>query len=273
MNRDSRAGWVAFLLLLIAGVAAPWLAPFDPWAPSGVGQTAPGWPHLLGTNDLGQDLLSEILYGLRLSLLVGLAAAGLSTVVGALVGVVAGVRGGWLDEALMAITDTLMLIPGLPLLILLVAYLGAGFWNLILVIGLIWWTPTARALRAAALQVRSMPYVESARATGAGETRIVLCHVLPNTLPVLVARFVVAVPEAVLTEAGLSFLGLGDARYKSLGLTLHHAFSGGALLSGSWWWYVFPIGAISLLVCSVALLGFGLETEPPQHRRIEPRGA
>ena len=101
MNRDVRAGLAGFLLLLVAGAAAPWLAPFDPWAPMGAGQTAPGWPHVLGTNDIGQDLLSEILFGVRLSLLVGLAAAGLATVVGALVGIVAGTRGGWVDEALM----------------------------------------------------------------------------------------------------------------------------------------------------------------------------
>ena len=258
MKQDGRAGLAGFLLLLIAGVAAPWLAPFDPWAPSSAAQLQPGWPHLLGTNDLGQDLLSEMLYGLRLSLLVGLAAAGLSTALGALVGVVAGTRGGWVDEILMVVTDTVLLVPGLPLLIVLVAYVGAGFWNLILVIGLIWWTPTARAVRAAAWQIRSMPYIDAARATGASEPRIILRHVLPNTLPVLGARFVIAVPEAVLTEAGLSFLGLGDARYKSLGLTLHQAFTGGALLNGSWWWYTFPIAAIALLVCSVALLGLGL---------------
>jgi peptide/nickel transport system permease protein len=268
MNRDIRAGMAGFLLLLVAGAGAPWLAPFDPWAPTVAGQTAPGWPHLLGTNDLGQDLLSEILYGLRLSLLVGLAAAGLSTAVGALVGIVAGTRGGWVDEVMMGVTDTFLLIPGLPLLIVLVAYLGSGFWNLILVIGLIWWTPTARAVRAAALQVRGMPYIEAARATGAGEVRVVLRHVLPNTLPVLGARFVVAVPEAVLTEAGLSFLGLGDPRFKSLGLTLHYAFTGGALLSGSWWWYTFPIAAITLLVCSVALLGLGLEGGQRQNRSM-----
>ena len=248
-------GLIGVLVLLGAGLTAPWLAPFDPWAPTTAAQLQPGWPHVLGTNDLGQDLLSEMLYGLRLSLLVGLAAAGLSTAVGAVVGMVAGTRGGWVDEALMIVTDTVLLVPGLPLLIVLVAYLGAGFWNLILVIGLIWWTPTARAVRAAALQIRRMPYIEAARAIGASQTRIVRRHVLPNTVPVLAARFVIAVPEAVLTEAGLSFLGLGDPRYKSLGLTLHQAFAGGALLNGSWWWYTFPVAAITLLVCSVALLG------------------
>lgn len=251
-------------LLAIAGLAAPWLAPFDPWAPSALAQSAPGWPHVLGTNDLGQDLLSELLYGLRLSLLIGIAAATLSTVIGTLVGVVAGTMGGWVDEALMGLTDTLLLIPGLPLLILLVAYLGAGFWNLIFVIGLIWWTPTARAVRAGALQVRAMPYIEAARATGVGQARVVLRHVLPNTLPVVGARFVVAVPEAILTEAGLSFLGLGDPRFKSLGLTLHHAFSGGALLSGAWWWYVSPIAVISCLVACIALLGMSLEQSDSQ---------
>ena len=158
----------------------------------------------------------------------------------------------------MGVTDTLLLIPGLPLLIVLVAYVGAGFWNLILVIGLIWWTSTARAVRAAALQVATMPYIEAARAAGVSEGRILARHVLPNTLPVILARFVVAVPEAVLTEAGLSFLGLGDPRWKSLGLTLHHAFTGGALLSGAWWWYTFPVAAIGALTWSVAVVGLSL---------------
>lgn len=245
--------------LLAAGLLASRLTPFNPWAPSGAPLSAPAWPHLFGTNDLGQDLLSEVLYGLRLSLVVALAAAGLSTAIGAAVGVAAGYRRGWVDEVAMAVTDTLLLVPGLPLLIVVVAYIGPGFWNLIVVIGLIWWTPTARAVRAAALQVRQMPYIEAARASGAGEARILARHVLPNCLPVVLANFVVAVPDAVLTEAGLSFLGLGDPRWKSLGLTLHHAFAGGALLSGAWWWYAFPILAIALLVAAVALVGLGLE--------------
>lgn len=261
MSTAGRIGLACFALLAIAGLGAPWMAPHSPWSLVGPAQAAPNGTFPFGTNDLGQDLLSEVLYGLRLSLLVGIAAAGLSTAVGAFVGLLAGARGGWIDDALMGLTDTLLLIPGLPLLILLVAYLGAGFWNLILVIGLIWWTPTARAMRAVGAQVSAMDFVEAAYATGVPPRRVLLRHILPNTQPVLVARFVIAVPEAVLTEAGLSFLGLGDARFKSLGLTLSNAFSGGALWSGAWWWIAAPLAAITLLVASVGLVGLELDSE------------
>ena len=257
----SRWGLVLFGLAFFGGTLAPWLAPFDPWASDGMPHTPPGLPHLLGTNDIGQDLLSEILYGLRLSLLVGLVAAGLSTAVGTVLGLFAGYRRGLADEVLMGLTDTFMLIPGLPLIVLLVAYVGAGFWSLVLVIGLIWWTGTARAVRASALQVREMPYIEAAQALGAGSARILLRHMLPNALPVVLARFVVAVPEAILTEAGLSFLGLGDPAQKSLGLTLHYAFLRGGLLNGQWWWYTFPILAIAVLVMGIALIGLGIERD------------
>lgn len=262
MTGASRFAAGGLALLAAASFAAPVLAPFDPWALHDAILAPPSWPHLLGTNDLGQDLLSELLYGLRLSLWVGAAAALLSTVVGSLIGVVAGARGGWWDELLMGLTDTLLLIPGLPLLILLIAYLGAGFWNLIVVMGLVWWTPTARAVRAAAAQVRVLPYVEAARAVGVPPGRVILRHVLPNVAPVIAARFVVAVPEAILAEAGLSFLGLGDARYKSLGLTLHHAVAGGALFSGAWWWLLFPVALIALLVGCIAVVGLDLDGPP-----------
>lgn len=256
---ESRCGIFCCALWILAGALAPWLAPFDPWQPSGPPCTPPGWPHLLGTNDLGQDLFSEILYGLRLSLAVGLGGAGLATLVGALVGLTAGYCRGPVDEALMGLTDVVMLVPGLPLLIVLVAYVGPGLEVLIGVIGLVWWTGTARAVRARAVQVREQSYVEAARALGGGSCRLVLVHVLPNALPVILAQLLMAVPEAILAEAGLSFLGLGDPVRKSLGLSLKHAFAGGSLVNEYWWWYVFPALAIALVVMSVALIGLGWE--------------
>ena len=162
----------------------------------------------------------------------------------------------------MGLTDTIMLIPALPLIILLVAYSGPSFWWIVAVIGLVWWTGTARAVRARVLQVREMPFVEASTALGARRWRTMLVHILPNLGPVLLARFTMAVPEAILTEAGLSFLGLGDPSVKSLGLTLNHAFTNGGLINGQWWWYLFPIMAISAIVLSVSLLGIGSQANP-----------
>ncbi len=257
-------GWIGlalFTLVLVGGGLASYLAPFDPWAPSGTPYAGPSWTHLLGTNDIGQDILSEILFGLRVSLLVGVVAAGMATVIGTCVGLLAGYCRGAVDEFLMGITDTLMLIPGLPLMIVLVAYTGPSFWSIIAVIGLVWWTGTARAVRSRVLQLREMPYIEAARAMGVGQGRVLFHHVLPNAFPVVLARFVVAVPEAILTEAGLSFLGLGDPAQKSLGLMLNHAFMRGGLVNGQWWWYTFPVLAIAVVVLSVTLLGFSGERE------------
>ena len=250
------------MALAAAGALAGLLAPYDPWAASGPPFASPNWPHLLGTNDLGQDLLSEVVFGIRLSLSVGLIGAAVATFIGALVGLAAGYYRGWIDEALMGLTDTTMLIPALPLIILLVAYSGPSFWWIVAVIGLVWWTGTARAVRARVLQVREMPFVEASTALGARRWRTMLVHILPNLGPVLLARFTMAVPEAILTEAGLSFLGLGDPSVKSLGLTLNHAFTNGGLINGQWWWYLFPIMAISAIVLSVSLLGIGSQANP-----------
>ena len=260
-SAESRLGAGLLLTAIAGGLLAGWLAPYDPWAPSGPPYSSPSAAHLLGTNDIGQDILSEILYGVRVSLIVGLVAAGLATVIGASIGMVAGYFRGPVDECLMAVTDTLMLVPALPLIIVLVAYTGPSFWSITFVIGLIWWTGTARAVRARALQVREMPFIEAARAMGFGNLRILFRHLLPNIFHVAVARFITAVPEAILTEAGLSFLGLGDPSQKSLGLILNHAFLRGALLNGQWWWYTFPVLAIALIALGVTLLGLSTERE------------
>ncbi len=260
-SAESRLGAALLLAAIAGGLFAGWLAPHDPWAPSGRPYGSPSAAHLLGTNDIGQDILSEILYGVRVSLIVGLAAAGLATLIGTSIGMMAGYFRGPIDDCLMAITDTLMLVPALPLMIVLVAYTGPSFWSIAFVIGLIWWTGTARAVRAKALQVREMPFIEAAQAMGFGNLRVLLRHLLPNVLHVAVARFITAVPEAILTEAGLSFLGLGDPSEKSLGLILNHAFLRGGLLNGLWWWYTFPVLTIAFIALGVTLLGLGTERE------------
>ena len=266
-NIETRVGAGLLLAALICGVFAGQLAPHDPWAPSGTPYEGPTGAHLLGTNDIGQDILSEILFGIRVSLLVGLAAAGLATFIGTCVGLAAGYFRGAVDEALMAVTETLMLVPGLPLMIVLVAYVGSSYWTMIAVIGLIWWTTTARAVRAKVMQVREMPYIEAARALGTPHFRILFRHALPNAMSVVLARFAISVPDAILTEAGLSFLGLGDPTMKSLGSMLNQAFTRGGLLNGLWWWYSFPVAAIAVVVLGVTLVSMGVEAGALKGRR------
>ncbi|WP_292490525.1 ABC transporter permease [Methanoculleus sp. 10] len=253
-----------FLGLCILGffvslaVLAPVIAPYDPWK-TGIPFLPPSPDHLLGTNDIGQDIFSELVYGARISILIGFMAAFVSVIIGTLIGLFSGYYRGYLDDLLMGMTDVVLLIPGLPFMIILAGYLGPGLWNIILVIGLLWWTSTARVVRSRVLQVREMPFVEGARAMGLGNGYVMVRHVLPNTLDVAFAKFVLTVAGAMLTEAGLSFLGLGDPLQKSWGMMLSYAYSQGGFIRGCWWWYLPPGFCISLAVLGFMLIGFGMQ--------------
>ncbi len=259
-----RLSWpVIFGILLLAfflvlAVFAPLIAPWDPWEP-GRPFLRPGIDHPLGTNDIGQDIFSELVYGTRISLFVGFFAAFVSVAIGTLIGLFSGYLRGATDEALMGLTDIILVIPALPLMIILAAHTNPSIWNIILVVGLLWWCSTARVVRSRVLQLREMPFVEAARSLGAGDIYIVFRHILPNTLQVILAKFILAVAGAMLTEASLSFLGLGDPLQKSWGMMLNYAFSRGGFINGYWWWYLPPGICISLAVLSFVLIGFGLE--------------
>ena len=175
---------------------------------------------------------------------------------GTVMGLFAGyLRGTW-DELFMRLADLFFLIPTLPLVIVLVAYLKPSIWNIIIAIALLGWASTARVVRARVLQVREMPFVKSTRALGAGSFYIMFKHLLPNTTEVIFAKASLAVAGAMLTEAGISFLGLGDPTQKSWGMMLHYAFSHGGVVNGYWWWYLPPTFCISLAVLGFVLLGY-----------------
>lgn len=270
-NDKVRNGGIAILFLFVlCATLAPWVATHDPWE-FGPAFLRPSATHLLGTNDVGQDIFSELLYGARNSLLVGFASALLSVSVGTVVGLVAGFRKGVLDDLLMGATDVFLVMPMLPLAILVSVYLGPSTWNLILVIGLLWWPSTARVIRSQVLSIRESGYVESARALGAGDLWLMRRHVLPNVLPVLMAKFVLTVAVAMLMDASLSFLGLGDPVAKSWGMTLRYAFLRGGFVNGLWWWYVPPGLAIGLCILSLALISFSIEekSDPRLKRALE----
>ncbi len=252
--------------LALAATLAPLVSPYDPEQTVADPFLPPSREHLLGTNDVGQDILSELIYGARISLTVGSLAAALAVGIGTTVGVVAGFSGGWTDVVLMRIVDLVLVIPFLPLVILLAAYLGPSYWNIIIVIGVLAWARPARVTRSQVLQVRSLDYVEAARAMGARPVRVMARHVLPAVLPLAMAQFIVAASNAILIEASLAFLGLGDPTAKSWGTVLYYAQVRNAFLSGAWVWWVLPPG----LLITAATLGFAL-TGLSLEERLNPR--
>jgi peptide/nickel transport system ATP-binding protein len=216
---------------------------------------APGPGHLLGTDGIGQDLFTELVRAARISLGAALLASLVATSIGVFVGLAAGyLRGRW-DEWLMRMTDVFLLLPGLPLIILLAAYLNSGLAGIALVIGLTAWPGTARVVRANVQQVRQHNFIRSAEAMGAGSISIMLRHILPNISPLVLAKGTLAAASAMVAEAGVSFLGLGDPHYRSWGSMLHDAFTNGGLLNGCYWWYLPPIVCISSMVLSLTLVG------------------
>jgi peptide/nickel transport system permease protein len=212
---------------------------------------------LLGTDQFGVDLFSQLIYGARVSLLVGLLSAVISVVVGLLVGLVAGYIGGITDEVLMRFTDMLLVLPFLPLLIVMIAILGASIWNVILVISLLGWMGFARVVRSQVLSLKERPFVEAARAAGAGAGRIIRTHVVPNVMSLTYVTLALSVPAAIVAEAALSFLGLSDVTVTSWGHTIYNAenFNGFRNL----WWVIPPGLAIATVSLSFILLGYALD--------------
>jgi len=254
------AGWLILIFFLLLALLAPFIAPQDP-CKTGAPYLPPSSDHLLGTNDIGQDILSELIYASRVSLAIGLLAGFMSIVIGVAVGLLAGYFRGWVEELLLAIGDLVLLIPGLPLMIILAAYLSPSMWNIVLVVGLLWWCSTARVVHSRVLQLRNMPFVEAARAIGCPDRYIILRHILVNAKEIVYAKFALAVASAMLTESSLSFIGLGDPLNISWGEMIHFAFSRGGFANDMWWWYLPP----GLLICA-SVLGFVLiSMEPESH--------
>ncbi len=214
---------------------------------------------LLGTTNWGADAWSQLVYGSRISIYIGILATALSTAVGVIVGMVAGYFGGKVDEVLMRVVDFLLVIPGLPLMMVLAAFLGASIQNIIIVIAILGWTGTSRLIRSQVLAEKNKAYVESARAIGASDTYIMFRHILPNVTPILFANITLGVVGAILSEAGLSFLGLTDPEDPSWGRMLADARSGGAFSTGAWWVVLFPGLMITLLSLAFTFVGHTLD--------------
>jgi peptide/nickel transport system permease protein len=231
-------------------VAAPLIAPY----PTGYGEdllVGPSGEHWFGTDDLGRDVLAEIVWGARISLLVGCAASALAIVIGVGVGLAAAYFRR-LDTVLGMLVDLSLSLPVLPLMILVAALVGPSVGSLVIVIGLFSWPEVARVVRSEAMAVVRLPYIEAAHLLGGSHSWIIWRHLLPATAPVIAVAVVLTSARAVLSEAGLSFLGLGDADAWSWGKILHNAQMSGSLTT-AWWTTLFPSAAILVLVVAATL--------------------
>jgi peptide/nickel transport system permease protein len=265
--RNSKPGLLGIAILLffvLTAVFAPFISPYDPYVRVDRPFRPPSNKYLLGTNDIGQDILSELIYGTRVSLTIGFLAALFTVVIGTLVGVVSGFLGGSVDEVLMRFTDVIMILPSIPLLILLMAIFGRqSYFIMILAISITGWTGTARMVRSSTISIKERTYVEASKAIGAGEGHIILKHILPNVSPLIIATMIYQVAGAMMSEAGLSFLGLGDPGHKSWGMVLHYAQTSGGWYANqgypAWWWIIPPGLLIALTVASLVLMGQTME--------------
>ena len=257
-RKASIIGLILFSSFLLAAIFSQFISPCDPWDRFEP-YLPPGQDHILGTNDLGQDILSELIYGSRVSLIVGFGAALMATIIGSSIGLLAGYFKGMADEILMGITDIFLMIPQIPLIIVLAAFLRPSFWLIALLMGSLWWTSTARVVRSKALQIREMGYVQSKRSLGFSHLNIIVSDVLPNLSQVVMPKFLLSIASAMIAESSISFLGLGDPSMKSWGMMINFAFSRGGFINGYWWWYMAPGLCITIFVLSIVLLGSFLE--------------
>lgn len=257
--RRSRAGVVGLslvVLLVVVALAAPLLAPRDPQTTSMITLNPPGTPgYLLGTDNLGRDILSGVLWGTRVSLTVGVCAAATAVLLGVFIGSLAGYYGGWTDAVLGRVTELFQVIPRFVLALLVVALFGSGLWKLIAVIGILSWPQAARVVRGQVMALRGAAYVDAARVLGLSNARIIFSEILPNVLAPVVVIGSLDVAGAILLEASLGFFGLGDPNLVSWGMMLNNAQ---AHLRQAWWMSVFPGLAISLAVLGFNLMGDGL---------------
>lgn len=255
-------GLVIMVLFVLLALAAPLLVQpedLNVSTPAGLPFEPPSGERWLGTDDFGRSVLDLLIYGSRVSLLVGFAATAVTMLVGTAIGISGGYYGGKIDSLMNAVTNWFLVIPWIALAIVLTSILGRSLFNIIIVIGLTSWASTARLVRADTLSVKERPYVERARALGAGDWHLVSRHVLPNVMPVIFANTVLTVALSILSETTLSLLGLGDPTKVSWGGVINKAFDAGALSAGWWWWIIPPGICICLVTLAFTMCGYALD--------------
>lgn len=259
-STPGKVGVIITGTILFVAIFAPVISPYPP-TKANVGPHYGGISlhHLLGTDDIGEDIFSQLLWASRGSIIVGFFAGGLSILLGVVVGLFSGYFGGRTDEALMRSTDVVLVLPLLPLLIVVASLFPASIFLVIVVIGLLSWPVTARVVRSQTLTLKRRPFVDSLRLSGMSDLEIMFQVLLPNQLPLILSYGVFSAVTAVVIEAGLDFIGLGSINNLSWGIMLYFALSRDALLRGMWWWFIPPGLMIALFGTGLILLGYGAE--------------
>lgn len=258
-NRKATAGALILVFFIILGVFAPWIAPYDPNEFVARPHQAPSSEHWFGTTGSGEDVFSQTVYGTRISLGTGLLVGVAVTIIGGLVGMSAGYFRGRVDDVLSLMTNVFLIIPSLPLLVVLAAFLPAGFWTIVAVLTVTGWAWGSRVLRSQTLSLREKDYVSSAVVSGESSFRIIFAEILPNMLSIVVAGMFGAVTYAIGAQAGLEFLGLGNPSSISWGTNLYWAQNNAGLLTGAWWTFVPSGTAIALVAFSMSLINYAID--------------
>ncbi len=269
VSKSIVAGLAILSVFVLIAIFADILAPYsmsELFAP----YQKPNAKHWLGTNDIGQDLLSELILGTRVTLLTGTTAALFIVLIGTSIGVIAGYYGGVTDRILSALTSIFMAIPSLPFTIVLVTFMKPSIWNIVFAICLTSWTSTARVVRAKVSELKEQSFIRIEETLGQRKSVIMLRHLLPNISEIVLMRSTLAVASAMLTEASISFMGLGVYNQKSWGSILYYAFRRNGVVANFYWWYVPPILCVSLCIFSFILIGYyGLGTSTRNGYSVE----
>lgn len=263
------AGAILLSVIFLTAIFAPLIAPGDPFAMDNDTFLAPGGAHLFGTDNIGRDAFAMMVHGTRVSLLFAFGAAGVSLIFGIMLGGIAGYYGGIIDDVISRLSDAFLIIPRLFLIIVMVALFGSQLWIVVFIIGTTLWPANARIMRAQVMSMRERGFVQAARVAGGSDAAIIFGQIVPNSLGPVLANSVLQMAYAVLTEASLSFLGLGDPNVPSWGQIL---YTGQNYLASAPWLMLFPGFALALLLLSLHMLGNSvLESLNPKLRRAVRR--
>jgi peptide/nickel transport system permease protein len=254
-NKGALIGLIIILFFCTVGLLAPIIAPNPSKVGVGPRFVPPSWEFPMGTDNLGRDMFQGVISGARISLIVGFAAAGTSMIIGIVVGSISGYMGGRVDSILMRITEYFQIVPGFFLALIMVTLLGGSVWNVVIIIAVLSWPRVARLIRAQFLSLKEKEFIEAPRAVGESTYYIIFGEILINALPPAIVNSSLEVGRAIIVEAGLSFIGLGDPNKVSWGYLLRNAQE---FLRSAWWMAFFPGACIFLLVTALNLVGDGL---------------
>lgn len=248
-------GIIIILLFTLIAIFAPYISPYSPHEQF-QSYLKPNKEHLLGTNDLGNDILSELIFGTRVSLTIGFFTAFIVTFVGVLVGLISGYKGGHIESFIISITNVAMALPSLPLAMLFTAFMKPGIFNIILAISITGWTSTCRIIRSKTKEISELPFIKIEKTLGISDYKIMFKHIIPNLLDLILIRSALAVGSAMISESTLSFLGLGQFGERSWGSILRYAFFRNSIIKNQVWWYIPPILCITIVVLAFMLIGY-----------------